>query len=256
MAGTKRIAKIPQEINVTHPTNGSSLELVMRTQALQNDKLDKVAAELLRTAALADDEVERIVLRDELFSSVRTRIIADSVTRVESTNTITFFQRTAILTAAAAIIVVAVMGTMMLAKKPNDRSVAKAPSSPPVFRDNGIQAEHMDVVLPDQKPEEVELRPAAPHYVKAVEYHPVVQERRVDRPLPRQEEQPPQFFALAGLRPSEVAVDGSRIIRVELPRASLVTLGVNVPLDSDKQLIKTDLLVGPDGVPRAIRLVD
>lgn len=75
------------------------------------------------------------------------------------------------------------------------------------------------------------------------------------KPQAESEEQP-QFFALAGLRPSEIAVDGSRIIRVELPRASLVTLGVNVALDSDKQLIKTDLLVGPDGVPRAIRLVE
>jgi hypothetical protein len=65
-----------------------------------------------------------------------------------------------------------------------------------------------------------------------------------------------EFYALADLHPSEEATRNGRIIRVELPRASLVALGVNLPLDSDKQMIKTDLLVGPDGVPRAIRLVD
>src|SRR5689334_18262190 len=110
----------------------------MKKQALQNDKFDNIATELLRTTALVDDEVERIVSRDELFSSVRARIIADSVTRVESTNTITFFHRTAILTAAAAIIVVAVFGTMMIAKKPGDRPVAKAPSTPSVLQHSEV----------------------------------------------------------------------------------------------------------------------
>jgi hypothetical protein len=250
-------SKVPQEINVTHPKQDSSLELAMNSQISQKDKFDQLATVLLKTAALRDDEIESIVASDELFSSVRARLIADSVKYIEPTDTISFFQRTAILTAAAAIIVVAVFGTMMVAKRPNVRTVVD--STPASNADKNLPEKKtgFDAITSRPSIEEPEIRVTTPRVVKAIEYRPIVNERRASvQREPQIEEQPPQFFALAGLRPSEVAVDGSRIIRVELPRASLVTLGVNVPLDSDKQLIKTDLLVGPDGVPRAIRLVE
>ena len=232
--------------------------MAMKTQNSQNDKLDSLSTELFRSTALNEADIDLIISRDELFSSVRGRIIADNVSRIQSTNTITFFQRSAILTAAASVIVVAVFGTMMIAKRPNQR-INFASSVPPVRSYDDTVVRPIDLPMPPPKTETLDGRQAAAHIVKAMDYRPIVQERRPYNPPPQQqqlEEQPPQFFALAGLRPSEVSVDGSRIIRVELPRASLVTLGVNVPLDSDKQLIKTDLLVGPDGVPRAIRLVE
>ena len=88
-----------------------------------------------------------------------------------------------------------------------------------------------------------------------MDYRPVPERRVLTQKQPPQYQEPPQeFYALADMRPSDIA--NGRVIRVDLPRASLVALGVNIPLDSDKQMIKTDLLVGPDGVPRAIRLVD
>jgi len=223
---------------------------------IHDENLDRLVTELIRTTILKDDEQDAIASRSDLFSSVRARIIAEDVTRIEQTSTITFFQRSAILTAAAAIIVMAVFGTMMIAKRPVPRSVVN--SIPPVPLNNKFASREPEVDAftspsnidgPDTK--------APPSRVVKVDYRPIVSERKMPAQRePQLDEQPPRFFALAGLRPSEVAVDGSRIIRVELPRASLVTLGVNVPLDSDKQLIKTDLLVGPDGVPRAIRLVE
>lgn len=63
-----------------------------------------------------------------------------------------------------------------------------------------------------------------------------------------------EFYPLAGTRPDEMGE--GRIVRVELPRASLVALGANLPPDSGKPVVKTDLLVGQDGVPRAIRIVE
>lgn len=223
----------------------------------QNDNIEHLAIGLLKASVLKDDEIESIVSRDELFSSVRARIIADNVNRIGRSSSFTFFQRSAVLMAAAAIIVIAVFGTMMIAKRPKVKTVVDSTPAPKTV--TNFAAKKTDVSTVSSRPtiDEPETKPTDAHIVKAIEYRPIVNERRT--PVvrePQVEEQPPQFFALAGLRPSEVAVDGSRIIRVELPRASLVTLGVNVPLDSDKQLIKTDLLVGPDGVPRAIRLVE
>lgn len=229
----------------------------MKTEFLQNDRFDSLAAGLLKAAALRDDEIENIASGEGLFLSVRTRIIADNISRVESTGTITFFQRSAILTAAAAVIVAAVFGTMMVAKRPSPKSIAKSTQSAPAVENPSVHFKVTDPPSDTVTVADPEVRQPVQHMVeKAMDYRPVVQEKRVPiRTQPQVEEQP-RFYALAGLRQSDVAVDGSRIIRVELPRASLVALGVNIPLDSDKQLIKTDLLVGPDGVPRAIRLVE
>jgi hypothetical protein len=229
----------------------------MKTEVLHNDRFDSLAAGLLKASALRDDEIENIASGEGLFLSVRKRIIADNISRVESTGTITFFQRSAILTAAAAVIVIAVFGTMMVARRPLPRSVARATPAVPAVQDPTLHIKGVDETRQAVSGDDSYVKQPVQHVVeKAMDYRPVVQERRVpSRPQPQIEEQP-RFYALAGLRQSDVAVDGSRIIRVELPRASLVALGVNIPLDSDKQLIKTDLLVGPDGVPRAIRLVE
>jgi len=51
------------------------------------------------------------------------------------------------------------------------------------------------------------------------------------------------------------ALAGSRIVRVDMPRAQAFAMGIRVPLENDSDTIKADIVVGPDGVPRAVRLV-
>lgn len=72
--------------------------------------------------------------------------------------------------------------------------------------------------------------------------------------FPRQQnERVGEFYALAG-NPGE-AGEELQIVRAELSRSSLFALGVNLPIENESERIKTDLLVGADGVARAIRLV-
>lgn len=52
------------------------------------------------------------------------------------------------------------------------------------------------------------------------------------------------------------AARGGHVVRVDMPRSSLFAMGVNVPLENETGSIKADLLVGPDGVTRGIRLVE
>ena len=49
---------------------------------------------------------------------------------------------------------------------------------------------------------------------------------------------------------------GGQVVRVEMKRSSLFALGVNIPLENDDTVIKADLLIGRDGVTRAIRMID
>jgi hypothetical protein len=54
-----------------------------------------------------------------------------------------------------------------------------------------------------------------------------------------------------GLMPYENAA----VVRVQMPRSALASLGFPVSEDAAAQLINADLLIGQDGQPRAVRLV-
>jgi hypothetical protein len=54
-----------------------------------------------------------------------------------------------------------------------------------------------------------------------------------------------------GLMPYENAA----VVRVQMPRSALASLGFPVSEDAAAQLINADLLIGQDGQPRAVRLI-
>ncbi len=63
------------------------------------------------------------------------------------------------------------------------------------------------------------------------------------------------FYPLAFAENLEEAKEDGQVIRVELSRSSLLALGINPPMDDETLKIKTDLLIGSDGVARGIRFV-
>lgn len=72
---------------------------------------------------------------------------------------------------------------------------------------------------------------------------------------PEYRESDGDFYAISYEGDVADASRGGRIVRVDMPRSSLFAMGVNVPLENDSETVKADLLVGPDGVTRAIRVV-
>jgi hypothetical protein len=65
-----------------------------------------------------------------------------------------------------------------------------------------------------------------------------------------------EFYAVSYAGDPSETERGGRIIRVDMPRSALFAMGVNIPLENDAEVIKADLLVGNDGVTRAIRVVE
>jgi hypothetical protein len=49
--------------------------------------------------------------------------------------------------------------------------------------------------------------------------------------------------------------DGGELVRVELSRSAMLSLGLPVNMDRFGQSVKADVLLGPDGFARAIRFV-
>ena len=49
--------------------------------------------------------------------------------------------------------------------------------------------------------------------------------------------------------------DGGSVVRVELPRSTIVSMGFAVNMDRYGERVKADVLLGPEGLARAIRFV-
>src|SRR5262249_13981469 len=62
------------------------------------------------------------------------------------------------------------------------------------------------------------------------------------------------FFSVGDTSALSLA-DGGQLVRVELPRSALMTFGLPVNSDRAGERVKADVLVGSDGIARAIRFV-
>lgn len=63
------------------------------------------------------------------------------------------------------------------------------------------------------------------------------------------------FFAIGDTSASSLA-DGGQLVRVELPRSALMRFGLPLNMDRASEKVKADVLVGSDGIARAIRFVE
>ena len=62
------------------------------------------------------------------------------------------------------------------------------------------------------------------------------------------------FISVAGADPSE-PVDSPILVRVTLPRAALVKFGLPMNQERSSEFVKADVVLGNDGLARAIRFV-
>jgi hypothetical protein len=62
------------------------------------------------------------------------------------------------------------------------------------------------------------------------------------------------FFSVGDTSAQSLA-DGGQLFRIQLPRSALMSFGLPVNTDGANQKVKADVLVGSDGIARAIRFV-
>ena len=233
----------------------------MTRQTRKIQELDSRAAALLAAGRLTDEEVERIASGPQMMASVWARIEAEKATGVAEPNKAParpyIFAWPTAFAAAAVLVVAAVSLAVFIRSGKQTPLVSQAPeqnyvSSPTVAQlpqaGPTVNFSHIDVPGRDRPhTEQAAFRPEPRKIVQRVR-----EAKQTSLPPPP----PLEFYTLPAVQVTADAVKDARIVRVELPRASLVALGANIPLEGDKQLVRADLLVGPDGVPRAIRLAD
>lgn len=238
----------------------------MRTSRQTDEKLENIGRELLAAGALRESEIDRIAARDDLFAGVLAKVkSAQNAPVAEPFNFARFVRRheLGIGASVAAVLCVGVLGLYLLQKPPavaatgnHVPAVQTGPARPaavaPASNASAIAPNDAQYGAEDREVDE----PIAPTPERAIYRQP----RNAAQPRPQtasaRAEAEKEFYPVTYTGDGAETVRGGRVIRVDLSRSTLFAMGMNVPLENESPTVKADLLIGPDGVTRAIRLVD
>ena len=227
---------------------------------LQTEQLDRIARKLLETTKIQPAEIERISGSPTLFESVKSRINSEQTAReAEETMRWSLFAPNRRITGAAfaafAILALTIFGLVESAKPDLTGQIL---ASVPEIQTSIVKtvAPVIDPVLPEPTIDKISHTGGRINATKKIITEtPDKKPKPVNKPLKIQKENVSEFYALTYTGNSIETEENLHIVRVELPRSSLFALGVNIQLENEPGKIKTDLLVGSDGVTRAIRFV-
>lgn len=234
---------------------------------LEKQELDEIGRKLLEATRISDEEIEQIVAAPRLFQAVQTRInIERRASKSDSRNwrNSNLWNWQSISVAAAILILFAIgaVGFILIGRtlQIDEQAAIVAPLQTesesveiaPIFEDFSETVETKKIKIKSQPMtkrkafKKESLRKQNPQHKT-----PPVKKR----PLP-ENALSSEFYALNYMgNPNDTGED-FRLVRTELSPSALFALGVNVPIENAKEKIKTDLLVGSDGVARAIRFVE
>ncbi len=242
----------------------------MNKRNLQNEELNRIGRKLLDAGRVRNEEIEQIIASPMLFDAVKTRIETERQRRNSKSVSSGWasFQIWNWQKAAAAVLLLFIVGAIGLIgfnkfTKQQEVYHVAAPKIHPQFERIEIlpfpptnqSLENSPVILKTKN-----FAVKSPKIAKQkISINKILKAQKPNQPrkLQLKQEKPlGEFYALAFAgNPGETGEE-LRIVRAELSRSSLFALGVNLPIENESEKIKTDLLVGADGVARAIRFVD
>jgi len=244
----------------------------MNKRNLQNEELDCIGRKLLDAAKVRSEEIEQIIGSPILFDAVKARI--ETERRNQNLKNVsggwTNWQIWNWQRASAMVLLLFIFGVIsftVFSKFTPQRQTEKAAA--PKIKPKVEQIEiPMTKQIPEDSPVIVKTNNSATESPKIIKQKVlankisasqkfVAQEPKLQRRLQlKQNETAGEFYALAFTGNPIETGEELQIVRAELSRSALFALGVNLPIENESEKIKTDLLVGTDGVARAIRFVN
>ena len=241
----------------------------MRNRNLQNEKLDRTGRRLLEVAAGREREadIEKIILAPHLFDSVKARIKAQE----EAKQRKGFFRPPvwnwqSATAGLAVLLIVFIAGLAFVFSNRDSITTTVQRMDEPKTETHNQETQPQPVASPENLPVPAKIkypeRKARPTEKVAAKTNAA---KKTELTAPRKKNlekhktQPVEnfageFYALTSTGNLDDAAE-LKIVRTELSRASLFALGVNLPIENETEKFKTDLLIGSDGVARAIRFV-
>lgn len=214
---------------------------------LENKKLDEIGKTLVRSGVVSSHDIERIVANPALFDSVRQRIASGSAEPVTKRSfmrpTVTAVASVASIVAIALAFVVFKSGSNDVVSNPTPNIATTAETKRFTEPDRIVDAGFRPADTP-MKAERISTRSNSTSY-----------SRPKQPAAPQEVRDEGDFYALSYAGDPNETEHGGRIVRVDIPRSTLFAMGVDIPLENEADTVKADLLVGTDGVTRAIRVV-
>lgn len=245
----------------------------MNKRNLQNEKLDRIGRKLLDAAKARSEEIEQIVASPALFESIKARI--ENGQKEQNLKSVSggwsnfqIWSRQRVAASVSVLIIAGLISFVGINKIVRQQSTEQAAA--PKIQSNVEQVEisqYPETVLPGESPAIVKITNPVNESPKNFRQKVFTdktlkaQKSSIRKPKPQGRFQPEQkesvgeFYALTFAGNPVEAGQEVHIVRTELSRSSLFALGVNLPIENETPKIKTDLLVGADGIARAIRFV-
>jgi len=213
---------------------------------VEKNKLDEIGKAVVKAGSMPGQNIDEIVANPDLFDGIRQRI--SSETR-GGKRAIGILRPGFTIAGSVLLIAMASFAYFGLRSQPQ---VTGRSAPIPVKTDEPKRFTNPDVVV--QRPQVRENAPVRPERVTMNRQA----ERSVTRPRPisaRHADDQNEFYALSYAGDPNETERGGRIVRVDISRATLFAMGFDLPLENESETVRADLLVGSDGVTRAVRVV-
>lgn len=214
-------------------------------------ELDRLGKRLVMAGRIGGREIDEIVSDPRLYDGV--------LAKIAKTGETTHIRKPILAWKFAAvsslIISVSLIGYLAFSNV-SDVAQSKPRAIPPVYTVDEKPFVLNDVPTKIDSHEQTTERPKPIQAVmtKRIESVPAPKSRRLQTTRVQLPE--PAFYPIGLAEKAEDAAIDGRVVRVEMPRSALFAMGVDLPLENGTRSVKADLLVGADGTPRAIRLVE
>lgn len=226
---------------------------------LNNQQLDSIGKAIFTRESIPATEIDRIVANPQLFAQVTSRIQNTPAASAKTSSIALPTRRYVYAWSGMALAFVTVFGFVAL--RYYNQTPVKAPVSIAVLNQvpDAVPGKVAGFKVPPQpNTGKLSASPATkyekdePRYEQAIVRTVTPRRRPETKPTAAED----KFFPVSYTGDPVEMAGGGQVIRVEMKRSSLFALGVDLPLENDDAVVKADLLVGRDGVTRAVRLVD
>ncbi len=247
----------------------------MNKRNLENRRLDEIGRKLLETGGIQSDELERIVSAPNLFDDIKARIRTEQAANSKKVSversgfSFWTWPRAGTVFAGLAVLMLAVFGLSFYTGQtpavieavnevPQNEAPATAATSAAATT-GGERPLQVSVTTPPPAGAEAEPEFKPSNLIYREESNkPALKEFRKTRSSQKTktEAQPEEeFYPLTYTGNMDEVTFGAHVVRVDLPRSSLLAMGVDLPGGNGADTIKTDLLISPDGVTKGFRFV-
>ena len=215
----------------------------------KKERLDRIGQGVLEASRMRDSEIEEIVAASHLFRSIKANVQRQNAPDPSGQRRFLrnwSWQLQLAASASLAIIIAIGVGISLYSKR---SQISPVPG--------------VNTVQSDIAPDSLKSDPG-PYEISSKDRpeidRPVVQRAALARPQPSHRHQIQEVEEVSEFYPitytdNQDMNDGGQLVRVELPRSSIAAMGIDPPAGNESPKVKTDLLIGSDGVMKAVRFV-